>query len=356
MTARRFVSLVSLFATLAPGLFAATPIVIPAAGGNATLPLSGLSVVFPAREKTSLKIVSSWSFAKGYDGRDVVDEFDGTGEPTLIAGTWVQVGYFDAGGPAEVIAAEKLLDSWPVTKANLWGAEWNVRGGKYEFDDKDLGIKPALILALRSGEGPTLMFCHYFLRDAELSREDMLARAEQSSSMQAVYQSYLKSQFGSSLPTRNPAVRARNDSSPSREVVLPFNKLRLQVPDDGFVWLPDANAKSDSDRLWRMAPVFPELTLEVATVEAASVQEVVAMLTGPKSRKDPAPANLPAGWEPGPSMKLDDGSWETTVCKLIGPKVLIIGFMGTPRTTDMEPYVPVLSALAEAARQTGKTR
>ncbi len=356
MTARSFLPLVSLLAALAPGLFAATPIVIPAAGGSVTLPVSGLSVVFPAREKTTLKVVASWSLAKGYDGRDVVDEFDGSQDPVLIAGTWVQAGYFDAGGPAEVVAEEKLIDPWPVTTAKLWGGEWQVRGGKYEFDDKDLGIKPAIILAIRSGEGPTLMFYHYFLRDTELTQDDMIARALESPTMRAVFQSYLQGQYGSSLPTRNPAVRARNDSAPAREVLLPKTGLRVRVPDDGFVWLPDSAPKEGSDHLWRMAPIFPELSLEVATVEAASVQEIFALFPGPKARKDPAPANLPAGWEPGPTIKLDDGTWETSVCKLIGAKVLVVGFLANPRTIDVEPYTPVLGALADALRQSEKAR
>lgn len=80
------------------------------------------------------------------------------------------------------------------------------------------------------------------------------------------------------------------------------------------------------------------------------------MFPGPIARRDPAPANLPAGWEPGPTLKLENGTMETTVCKLIGAKVLVVGFLCRPRITDVESYNPVLGALAEALRQSGKAR
>ncbi|MSU47114.1 MAG: hypothetical protein EXS42_08345 [Lacunisphaera sp.] len=88
MTARCFLSLVSLFATLASGLFAATPILVPAGGGIVTLPLTGLSVVFPAREKIVLKITASWSLQidkNTFDSRYVLDEFTVAENDTMIA-------------------------------------------------------------------------------------------------------------------------------------------------------------------------------------------------------------------------------------------------------------------------------
>ncbi|MSU47113.1 MAG: hypothetical protein EXS42_08340 [Lacunisphaera sp.] len=240
--------------------------------------------------------------------------------------------------------------------ASLWDAEWQVRGGKWDFGN-DLGIKPALVLAIRqSPEGPSLMLHHYFLRDAELSRDDMLARAQESPILRAVFQAYWKGQYGPSLPTRNPAVKVRENSVAAREVVLPKAGLRVQLPDDGFVWLarPDPKSNATADYLDRLAPSLPDVSVEVATIDAVSVPEVITKISGPNSRKDPAPANLPAGWEPGPSFKLGDGIWEPTACKLIGAKVLVVGFLRTPRVIDVEPFTPVLSALAEALRQSEK--
>jgi hypothetical protein len=357
MTARRFLPLVSLVAFLAPGLFAATPIVIPGEGGTVTLPLTGLSVVFPAREKPKLKVTASWSLQVNkntFDSRDVLDEFGGPENDTIIAGTWAHVGYFNAGGPAAVVLEAELKDAWPVAPATLWGVEWQVRGGKWDFGN-DLGIKPALVLAIRqSPEGPSFLLYHFFVSETELTKDEMLARAEASPVMQAVFQAYWKSQYGPSLPTRNPAVKVRNDSVAAREVVLKKTGLRMQLPDDGFVWLVRPASDGSSDFLDRMAPSLPDVSLEVATVDAASVQEIFAMFPGPKSRRDPAPANLPAGWEPGPTIQLENGNWENTVCKLIGAKVLIVGFLVTPRVIDVESYNPVLGALAEALRQAGK--
>lgn len=149
MTARCFVPLVSLFAALAPGLFAASPLVIPAEGGTVTLPLTGLSVVFPAREKTTLKVTASWSLQvdkNTFDSRDVIDEVGGPENDTIITGTWAHVGYFNAGGPAAVVAEAELKDAWPVAPVTLWGFEWQARGGKWDFGN-ELGIKPALVLA-----------------------------------------------------------------------------------------------------------------------------------------------------------------------------------------------------------------
>ena len=364
MTARSFVPLVSLLAALAPGLFAATPIVIPAEGGTVTLPLTGLSVVFPAREKAILKVTASWSMQDDkntFDGRDVIDEFGGPGNDTIIAGTWAHIGYFNAGGPAAVVKEADLKEPWPVAPATLWGAEWQARGGKWNFEN-DLGIKPALVLATRqSANGPSFLLYHFFVGEKELTKDEMLTRAEASPVLRAVFQAFWKGQYGPSLPTRNPAVKVRNDSLAAREVVLKKAGLKVQVPDDGFVWLVRAASDGSSDYLDRMAPSLPDVSLEVATVDAASVQEVFAMFSGTNSRKDPAPANLPMGWEPGPTIKLENGSEETIVCKLIGNKVLVVGFLCTPpppiskRITDVEPYTPLLGALAEALRQSGKT-
>lgn len=348
MTACRLLPLVGLFATLVSGLFAATPTVIPAEGGPAILPISGLSAVFPPRGDTTLKIVSSWSLQQNFEGRDVIDEYGGEEKATMLAGTWVLLGFFDAGGPAAVVAEAELVDAWPASTARLWGVEWQARGGRFKFESNELGIKPALVLAIQSGQGPTLLLYHFFLRDEALSREAMLTRAQESPTMRAVFQAYWNGQTGPALPTRNPAVRQRGDIPASRVVKLPISGLQVKLPDDGFVWLPQTKPAEGVDMIYRMAPRLPDITVELLLITAPGVKAAITQVGLDKNPWDPAPANLPTGWENGPTITTSDGIKETTVAKSIGGKVLLVGFLVSPRLIDTGPYQPLLEALAEA--------
>jgi hypothetical protein len=104
----------------------ADPIV--AKSGGTQLPTSGLVVDLPSSPRLHYRVSGSWSFngeTNAFDTRDVIDEFDKTTD-AIIAGTWVQIGYFTTGGCDAVLSSEKLVSSW-VMNATLWGANWGVR-------------------------------------------------------------------------------------------------------------------------------------------------------------------------------------------------------------------------------------
>lgn len=340
-----------LFAALAAPLRGAKPILIPDTGGQVTLPTSGLSVSLPAQPGVTYKVTGRWGLSNGgksYWSRDIIDEFDA--EDNLTAGNWVSIGYFDAGEAAAVIKDVKLTEDWETT-ADLWGLHWHVRGGNYTFTSS-LGVKPALVLATTPSKlKPSILLYRYFLKEGEanLSHDDMIAAIRTSPTLNAAFQSYWAEQCGPVLPTKSEAVNQPANGEATRVVRLPRNGLQMRLPDDGFVWLEETKPENELvDLLYRMAPRLPDLTIELLLNEAPGVRAAFTKLGLDKNPWDPAPANLPAGWESGPTITTSDGVKETTVGTVIGSKVLIVGFMVTPRLIDVGPYQPLLASLADA--------
>lgn len=340
---KQFPLLVAAMLAAAVSASAAEPVKIPAEGGKFTLPLSGLAVVFPAESGTQRELKGSWSLRNGYDARDVIDEFK---DGQLAAGTWVQTGYFNAGGPRATIETIKLTDSWPATTMEAWGLTWQVRGGQYTFMNS-LGKQPVIVLAADRGESqPTLLIDHYFIGEENLPEDEMIRRVKESDLIAAVVKAYRQLRWSASRPMHHPAVTHRDDSAAARTVTLPKNGLTVQLPADGFFWKPEERPEDTTDLLYRLGPTFPELMLDILVVNAASVE------AGWKSIGLAPPsgvtiANLPDGWVVGPEVTPSAGK-ESTIAKLVGGKVLIVGFIADTATTDTEAYGPVLEALADA--------
>ena len=104
------------------------------------------------------------------------------------------------------------------------------------------------------------------------------------------------------------------------------------------------------DSLDRMAPFFPEITLEVARVEDATCQDVIDALKASGSLKPGGEArNVPAGWVIGPALDLD-GIVESMVCHTFGDDALAAGLMAPPGAADMTDYAPLLAALLKAEK------
>lgn len=331
---------------------AAEPITIPKEGGRFTLPLTGLSVTFPARSEGRLELKGSWSLASGFDSRDVLDEFTGD---KLSAGTWVQTGFFDAGGPRATVEATQLTDTWPTTTIEAWDLTWQVRGGKYKFTG-ELGVQPAIALAADRAKGePTLLLEHYFINEASVSGDEMIRRVKESPLIAAVVKAYRQQRWGTSAPAHSPAVTNRDDSVAIRRVTLPKTGLSLDLPDDGFIWSPEKTPKGITDMLYRLGPTFPEMTLDILIVDAGSIHAAWSSIGLAAPPAGTVIANLPDGWEVGPEVTPSNGK-ESTVAKQVGGKVLIVGFIASTITTDTGAYNLVLEALAQAAerRSAGK--
>ncbi len=86
----------------------------------------------------------SWSLTEGgesFDARDVVDQkVDGK----LVSGTWVHIGYFNAGDCAAVVQQLEVPDRWTAER-DLWGHHWNMASGTWDFHN-DLGKAPVIAM------------------------------------------------------------------------------------------------------------------------------------------------------------------------------------------------------------------
>jgi hypothetical protein len=340
---------VALAVSVVAPLPAATPIVVSAAGGHVTLPMTGLAVALPERKDVVCKINGRWNLTDGnatFWSRDTIDEFDPEGK--LIAGNRVSAGYFDAGEAAAVVKEVTLTEDWNTT-TNLWGLTWQVRGGNYAFDNS-LGVKPAIVLATTPGKGkPSLLLYHFFIQaPADLSPDDMIAGVRDSPTLSAAFQAYWADQWAPTQPTRHEAVVQPEEDVAHRVIDLPVSGLHVRLPDDGFVWLHERKPSTGVDMFYRMAPSLPDITVELMLVDATGVRSAFTQIGLEKNPWDAAPANLPPDWESGPTITTPDGIKETTVAKIIGGKVLVVGFMVTPRLIDTGPYQPLLEAVAEA--------
>jgi hypothetical protein len=326
---------------------ASEPVKIPAQGGRLTLPLSGLSVVFPAAEnEITYELKGSWSLKLGYDARDVIDGFKAD---KLVSGTWVQTGYFDAGGPKATVESTELVESWPTTTMEAWGLTWQVRGGKYKFTGS-LGLQPALVLAAdRAASQPTLLLEHFFIGDEGISGDEMIKRVKESPIFAAIVKAYRQQSWHASRPIGARFITARDESVAARAVTLPTNGLKVQLPDDGYFWKPEEKPEGITDFLYRLGPTFPEVTLDLLVVDAASIDAAWKSI-GLARPTGITIANLPDGWEVGPEVTPSNGKESTVACQ-IGGKVLIVGFISDTITIDAETFGLVLEALAESVRQ-----
>ena len=124
--------------------------------GAVVLPISGLALDLPADPRADFTWGLSSSDAlsdngKVFDGRDVIDEKI---KDELVAGTWVQVGYFDAGDCKATVGATALTGAWTEDR-DFYGLRWCLRGGTFDLG-ADLGKVPAVAMcAHREGRKGT---------------------------------------------------------------------------------------------------------------------------------------------------------------------------------------------------------
>lgn len=323
----------------------ADPIVVQP--GRVTLRLSGLDIVLPAdaRQGHEWKLAASYSVDAGsFDGRDVIDEFVGD---KIVAGNWILLGYFNAGDCAKVEESVEMEDAWQG-ETQYAGMTWAVRGGTYAFDS-DLGKVPTLLLCGHRADHKDLLFHHFFVSDATLSREAMLASIPALGVFQAVADAWQTDRFGSVKPMRQGEVRSRG-GSPIQTLHLVRNNIDLTLPDDGYVWISRPPAESDTtDWLSRMAPALPELEIEL--IKVAGVCHEILDNIGTTRANEPGPINLPGGWQVGPSL-LVDGHIERTTCYQTGDIATIVGVFRTPDqgpgANDFAGLEGILGAIAAA--------
>lgn len=316
--------------------------------GAAQLPVSGLVVDLPALAGVEYRVSGSWSMTEAgdtFDARDVVDEFDlATGK--LVNGNWILAGYFTAGDCEKTIAGTKLDKPW-TQDATLWGEVWKVQGGVFTFDGA-LGRKPAAVLCRSTPTGHALMLYRFLIDQPETIGQSVIMDSVRGSTvLAAASRSYSSLRTNDIYPTHRAEVRSRGKGTAARTVTLPVTGLVVDLPDDGYLWL--LGEGEQSDMLDRLLPTLPEVSVEVAFVPEFACAEVLAGLTT-DALPEHVPTKLPAGWIPGPGLKLDS-EIELTMCGQAGEDALIFGVFQGPTRTDVSAMHPLMAALLAAANK-----
>lgn len=332
---------------LAPAAHADPVVVAP---GRVALPMSGLALELPRDKRPGFSWVLSGSWqlddaSSGFDGRDVIDEKLGE---TLVAGTWVQVGYFTAGDCDAVVRSVELAEAWE-SAANLWGHAASLRGGIFAFEGA-LGNKASVMLCMKRGDRKQLIIHRFFLdQPTTMTREAMLAAVEGSKLLERVVGAWAKDRTDTSTPPlRRPEVRRRGDVEATREVKLGKAGFAFRFPDDGQVWIRNRPGADDTtDWLDLVVPAEPEVTIEVGLVTDTSCADFFGGI-GLDRRPNSAPRHLPAGWLAGPTL-IVDGKPELTTCKAIGDDALVIGAFIAPFAEDFARFGALIEAIAAGA-------
>lgn len=314
--------------------------------GEAQLPTSGLVIDLPAKAGIEYHVSASWSLSGNgsvFDTRDVIDEFDiATGN--VATGNWVLAGYFTAGGCDATLAAASLDAAW-TQGATLWGEEWRARGGVFTFEGA-LGRRPAVVLCRAKENGPALMVYHFLANQPEtVSQAAVMESVSKSGPLASASKSFSTVRAKPIFPTRRTEVRNRGAEPAARRVNLPVSGLELDLPPDGYLWLPDAG--EDVDFLDRLLPTFPELTLELVVVPDISCPNLLASF-GADVRQGHRPTGLPAGWLDGPALTID-GETELTMCHPVGASALVVGAFQGPENRDVSTLGQILAAILAAA-------
>jgi hypothetical protein len=314
-------------------------------GGTVILPMTGLELDLPpSPEGAGYRVSGSYLLTDeaSFDGRDVIDEFRG-GE--IAAGTWISLGYFDAGAPEAIVGSVTLSDDWSA-QSDLWGATWSVHGGTFTFDN-ELGARPAVVASLSLSNGMSLLVHRFFLTEsAPTTQSAMLAEFSQSPVPRAAWLACTQGKVGMAYTTKRAESRNRGTIEPSRVEILEHTGIVLQIPDDGFVWLVRKSADGTTDFLDRMAPALPDVSIEIAFVADADCSSAFNAIETEK--RDVPPQNLPYGWSPGPQLVVGE-TVEYTACYPLFEGALIVGFFQGAQGADVAYLAPMLEAIASAA-------
>ena len=316
--------------------------------GAAQLPTSGLVIDLPAKPGIRYHVSGSWSLGDTgaiFDTRDVIDEIEvATGN--VATGNWVLAGYFTAGGCDQTLASPELDADWRQT-ASLWDETWSVRGGVFTFDGA-LGRRPVAVLCRAKADGTTLLLYHFLANQPEdTSQAAVMDSAGQSAVLASASKSFSTERAEPVFPTRRTEVRNRGSTPAARTVKLAVSGLEVDLPADGYLWLPDSN--DDSDFLDRLLPTFPQATLEVVFASGVSCADVFGSLDS-ELRPAHRPLALPSGWVDGPGLMID-GETEMTMCHPVSASALVVGVFQGPDRRDVSDLHSVLGALLAAAQK-----
>jgi hypothetical protein len=321
--------------------------------GAVVLPISGLALDLPVDRRADFTWSLSASYAlsdngTSFDGRDVIDEKI---KDKLVAGSWVQVGHFDAGDCKATVGATELTDAWNDER-DFYGLHWCLRGGTFDLG-ADIGKVPAVVMCAHSGERKDLLIHRFFIDlPQESAHENIIAALAKTTVLERVALAWQQDAWAAVKPRQRPEVRNRGDVEPVRTVTLAKTGLMLALPEDGCIWLVRKPGEDDAvDWLDLMAPGLNEVTIEVVRVPNTTCQQVFDGITTEK-RYDAPPVNVPEGWTAGPTLVVN-GHLERVVCRSIGGSAVLVGLFNVPDrgrgAGDFTMLAPMLAAIAKAA-------
>ncbi|MFO0749577.1 MAG: hypothetical protein U1F43_28485 [Myxococcota bacterium] len=331
----------------------AEPLMVPS--GPAVLPLSGLRIELPAKKGRTYAVSGSWRIAdagQSFDARDVIDEHRGD---ELVAGTWVMVGWFTAGGCPAVLRQGAIDAPWEEAQAKLWGATFAARGGVFSFEGA-LGRQPVVMLCAERDARKSLLLYHFFIGRPETMTSAEMLRALRAEPIPArAFRAWTKDASVPVASLRRAEVRDRNEAGTTLPKVfeLANTGLSVIVPDDGFVWLPH-RGPDGVDQLDRLAPALPEVTLELARVEGqVTCEDAFELLANPLP--SPALSGLPAAWKAGPTLSFPRNERELTMCTEMPWGAIVAGIFIVPSklgaTVDLAAYAPMLDQILAAGER-----
>jgi len=316
--------------------------------GEAHLPTSGLVIDLPAKAGIIYDISGSWALTDGgasFDTRDVIDEIE-TATGNVAIGNWVLAGYFTAGGCEATLAGAKLDAAW-TQAVTLWGEAWGARGGVFTFDSA-LGRRPAVVLCREQEGGPSLLLYHFLANQPEtLPQAAVMDSVSKSGPLAAASKSFTAVRTRPIFPTRRTEVRNRGSEPAARRVTLALSGLEVDLPPDGYLWLPDSS--DTSDFFDRLLPTLPEVTIETVFVPNITCADILGSF-GPDARDAHRPLALPDGWLGGPAIEID-GETELTMCRPVGASAIVVGVFQGPDNRDVSTLYPMLGALLAAAER-----
>ncbi len=325
-------------------------------GGNLTLPISGIVITVADDPARDYMLSGSWALSDSgsYDSRDVVDEL-AVKDGALVRGNWILTGYFTVENCDGLLSELKVSNRWSAPHA-LWGQQWQAGGGDYTFTNS-IGTHPMVALCRTDKDGRGLLLQHFLIdRPAGMAKTAMLAELGKARILAAAAKSYAARSFQAPGQPGLGNVTNRGKNSAARTVRLDKTRLEIDLPNDGQFWIvpkPDASKPQDSDRLDRLLPSLPDVSLEVARLPDMTCDKVFGLLKLP-----PIPAQwaaearkpmvgMPAGWSVGPATALET-QLERMFCRPLGKDALLAGYMAEKYSDNAAPIAPLLNALAKA--------
>ena len=222
-----------------------------------------------------------------------------------------------------------------------------MRGGVFTFEGA-LGRRPAAVLCRAKADDTTLLLYHFLANQREsTSQAAVMDSVGQSAVLASASKSFSTGRAEPVFPTRRTEVRNRGSKPAARNVKLAVSGLEVDLPPDGYLWLPDSNG--DVDFLDRLLPTFPQVTLEIVFAPGVSCADVFGSLDV-ELRPAHRPLALPAGWVDGPGLMID-GETEMTMCHAVGSSALVVGAFQGPDRRDVGDLHSVLGALLAAAQK-----